>query len=87
MDSAAFKVGDMFFHREQKVIVEIAKVVIPDTKFRKPNLDNEYCYDLHILNSTTGLKSYWKRYWEEKVIDVLEKIDNNGATVLFKDNK
>ena len=82
-----FKEGDIFFHPSQKVLVEVESMVIPETKNRMPNTDNEWLYNLHILNPNTGQKKPWKRYYEKKVIETLVKLENlEAAKVLFKDN-
>ena len=81
-----FKHGDLFFHNEQKVLVEVQSMLIPDTKGRLPNTENEWLYNLHILNPNTGQKRPWKRYYEKKMIEALTKLENiDAARVLFKD--
>lgn len=82
-----FKKGEIFFHPEQKVLVEIEDMVVPYKKNKAINIDKEWLYNLHILNPTTGIKKPWKRYYENKIAETLVKLENiEAARVLFKDN-
>jgi hypothetical protein len=83
-----FKTGDIFFHPEQKVLVEIGESTIPTTKFKKPNTKNEILYRLKILNPDTLESKPWKSYWQDKMQAKLVKLENmQAAKVLFKENK
>lgn len=83
-----YKTGDIFFHPEQKVLVEISGSKIPATKYKQPNTDREVMYILKILNPNTGVTKPWKSYWQDKVASALVKLENlEAAKVLFKENK
>jgi len=76
-----FKINEMFFHPEQKVFVTI------DTMQYFMGEDKGWLYALKVFNHNTGETKPWKRYYEHKVIDVLQKLKNqHGTKVLFGEN-
>lgn len=84
----SYKIGDIFFHPEQKVLVEVSSSQIPATKYKQPNTNREVMYSLKILNPNTGATKPWKSYWQDKMEEKLVQLENlQAAKVLYKENK
>ena len=79
MNKPMFKVDDMFFHSEQNLFVQIDQV---------NNIPKKgWLYNLKVFDHVHKQPKPWKRYYEAKVLEVLQPVIPSHATKVLYGEK
>lgn len=76
---AKFKIGDTFFHNEQKLFV-----IVDDVGFFK---DKGYLYTLKCFKHEKDKATPWKRYYENRMLNELTLLKSNNTLKVLYGNK